>query len=82
MNEEYINLYDAEAGKGLKVVEIVSGREAKRRLLSIGIKFNDILMKLDSPPWGAVLVKNLSTDSTKLAVGRNLARKILVQYVD
>jgi Fe2+ transport system protein FeoA len=75
-----MNLYDAPANKELKVTDIFSGLEAKRRLLSIGIRQSDILIKLNSPPWGAVLVKNISTGSTKLAVGRNLARKIMVDY--
>ena len=73
-----MSLYDAPANTELKVIDIFSGVEAKRRLLSIGIRQSDILVKLNSPPWGAVLVKNVSTGSTKLAVGRNLARKIMV----
>jgi Fe2+ transport system protein FeoA len=75
-----MSLYDAPANTELKVIDIFSGIEAKRRLLSIGIRQSDILVKLNSPPWGAVLVKNVSTGSTKLAVGRNLARKIMVDY--
>ncbi len=75
-----MNLYDAPVNKNLKVVGINSGREAKRRLLSIGIRQSDILIKLTSPPWGAILVKNVSTGATKVAVGRNLAKKIMVEY--
>jgi Fe2+ transport system protein FeoA len=76
-----MNLYDAPVNEELMVTEIVSGREAKRRLLSIGIRQSDVLVKLTSPPWGAILVKNISTGATKVAVGRNLAKKILVKNV-
>jgi len=73
-------LYDAPINTELVVVDINSGKEAKRKLLSIGIRTNDSLVKLTSPGWGAVLVRNISTGSTKLAVGRNLAKKIDVEY--
>ncbi len=75
-----MSLYDAPANIELLVDDILAGREAKRRLLSIGIRQSDIVMKLNSPPWGAILVKNITTGSTKLAVGRNLAGKIMVKY--
>jgi len=73
-------LYDAPVNTELIVVDIDSGKEAKRKLLSIGVRTNDTLVKLTSPGWGAILIQNVSTGSTKLAVGRNLAKKINVEY--
>jgi len=81
MTGNLLSLYDVDEDREVRVVDIVSGREAKRRLMSIGIKYSDILIKLNSPSWGALLVKNISTGSTKIALGRNLAKKIMVEYV-
>ncbi len=81
MIENLLSLYDVDENREVRVVDIFSGREAKRRLMSIGIKYSDILIKLNSPSWGALLVKNMSTGSTKIALGRNLAKKIMVEYV-
>lgn len=81
MTGNLLSLYDVDEDREVRVVDIFSGREAKRRLMSIGIKYSDILIKLNSPSWGALLVKNISTGSTKIALGRNLAKKIMVEYV-
>ena len=75
-----MSLFEAPKNVELKVVEIDAGIDSKRKLLSIGIRPDDFIIKLSSPSIGAILVRNISTGSTRLAVGRGLARKIEVEY--
>jgi len=77
-----MNLLEAPENQKLKVVEINSGKEAKRKLISIGIRINDIILKINSPGLGAILVQNISTESTKVALGKGLGSKINVEVID
>jgi Fe2+ transport system protein FeoA len=74
------NLFEAPDNIELKVKKISSAIESKRKLLSIGIRPDDFIIKLASPTIGAILVRNVSTGSTRLALGRGLARNIEVEY--
>jgi len=60
------------------IVEIKAGMEAKRKLLSMGLHAGDSIIKLNDPRWSPVLIRNLTTGSSKIAIGQGLARKILV----
>ena len=62
-----------------EIVEIRAGMEAKRKLLAMGIHVGDIIVKLNQPHWSPVLIRNLTTNSSKLAIGQGLARKIVVR---
>jgi Fe2+ transport system protein FeoA len=73
-------LTDAPAHVKLKVVEIQSGTDAKRKLNFLGIHINDSLIKLSRTSWGPVLVQGVSNGINKLAVGRGLAKNIIVEY--
>jgi len=61
------------------IVEIASGEEAKRKLLAMGLHAGDAIVKLNQARWSPVLIRNLTTRSSKIAIGRGLARKILVR---
>lgn len=61
-----------------RLVEVRAGAEAKRKLLAMGLHVGDILVKLNDPHWSPVLIRNLTTESTKIAIGQGLARKMLV----
>jgi Fe2+ transport system protein FeoA len=62
-----------------KISEIRAGTEAKRKLLAMGLHVGDVIIKLNQPHWSPVLIRNLTTRSSKLAIGQGLAKKILVE---
>jgi Fe2+ transport system protein FeoA len=61
-----------------QVLAIKAGHEAKRKLLAMGIHVGDSIIKLSDSRWSPVLIQNLTTRSSKIALGQGLARKILV----
>jgi Fe2+ transport system protein FeoA len=61
-----------------RVLEIKAGHEAKRKLLAMGIHVGDTVLKLNDSGWSPVLIRNLTTCSSKIAIGQGLARKIVV----
>ncbi len=77
-----MSLTEAVKEKKLRINAILSGREALRRLSSMGIHVDDELIKLNNPKWGPILVQNISNGTSKMALGRGLAEKILVEYGD
>jgi len=62
-----------------KIVEIKAGMEAKRKLLAMGLHVGDLIVKLNQPHWSPVLIRNLTSSSSKIAIGQGLAKKILVR---
>jgi Fe2+ transport system protein FeoA len=44
----------------------------------MGIHMGDSIAKLNDSRWSPVLIRNLTTRSSKIAIGQGLARKILV----
>ena len=75
-----INLVDAPSNSELEVIEIEAGTSAKQRLISLGVHSGDKIIKYNGSSWGPVLIKNITLDSSKIAIGRGLASKILVSY--
>ena len=75
-----VNLKDAPSHVELEVIEIDAGMGAKKRLISLGVHSGDKLIKFDDPFWGPVLIKNITLDSTKIAIGKGLAKKIIVGF--
>jgi Fe2+ transport system protein FeoA len=76
-----IRLTDAPTDKQLKIVSIEGGHRIHRKLLSLGFHKNDII-ELDSRSIlrGPILVRGLTSD-TSVALGRGIARNILVEIV-
>ena len=75
-----IKLVSAPSGIELEVLEFDAGMDAKKRLISMGIHAGDKLVKLSHSSWGPVLVKNVTLNSSKIAIGKRLASKITVAY--
>jgi len=75
-----INLLDAPSNTELEVLGINAGHMAKQRLISMGIHVEDKLVKYTNSSWGPVLIKNVTLNSTKIAIGRRLASKIMVGH--
>ena len=61
-----------------KIIEIKAGLEARKKLLSMGIHVGDAIVKLNQSRWSPVLIRNLTTRSSKIAIGQGLAKKIIV----
>ena len=75
-----INLEEAPANSELEVLDIDAGHFAYKRLIAMGIHPGDKLKKFNDSSWGPVLVQNITLNSSKIAIGRRLAQKILVSY--
>ena len=75
-----INLLKAPSNIELEVKEIDAGKMAKKRLISMGIHAGDHLVKHSDSSWGPVLVRNVTQNSSKIAIGKRLASTIKVAY--
>jgi len=75
-------LLEVPQGRNFRIVEISGGPGLHRRLLALGFHRGD-LVSLDGEALlgGPLLVRNLTTD-TRIALGRGIARKILVEPVE
>ena len=73
-----VRLTEAPKGKDLEILYIKAGTEARRRLNSMGFHIGDVVLKLSNGKWGPVIVQNISSHTTKTALGRGLAEKIIV----
>lgn len=75
-------LTEAPFNVPLRVVEVLGGHGARRRLLSMGFHKGDVI-ELDSQAIlsGPLVVRNVNTD-TKIALGRGVAQRILVEPLD
>lgn len=76
-----MNLLDAENGKIYRIKEIHGGRGLRIRLRTIGLHAGDLVEKLSEGFGGPLLIKNLSLN-TKIAIGRGMAMKIIVEPVE
>ncbi len=76
MKTMFLNL--VPRGIPQKIIEITAGLEARKKLLSLGIHVGDSIVKLNHSRWSPVLIRNLTTHSSKVAIGQGLAKKILV----
>ncbi len=77
-----ISLLKAPRDAQLKIVDFIGGHGVRRRLLSLGFHKNDII-ELDSRSifGGPILIKDLTSD-TSVALGRGIAKKIMVEIVE
>jgi Fe2+ transport system protein FeoA len=66
------------SGMPQKIVEIKAGLEARKKLLAMGIHVGDSIIKLNHSRWSPVLIRNITTRSSKIAIGQGLANKIWV----
>ena len=77
-----VSLSTAPHHTQLKIIEIEGGHGVKRRLLSLGFHKNDIIqLERQSIMGGPIQVTNLSSD-TSVALGRGVAKKILVEIIE
>ena len=77
-----ISLIDAPKNKQLKIVYYEGGQSIHRRLITLGFHKHDIV-EVDSRSifGGPLLIKDLTTD-VSAALGRGIAKKIMVDIID
>ena len=73
-----MNLLEAPMDVELKIVELGTCSESKRKLNALGMHINDHLTRLNNNKWGPILVRNISGGVNKIAICRGLASKIIV----
>lgn len=74
-------LTEANDEKVLKVVSIEAGKNVKQRLIALGLHPNDLIQVISNPGFGPILIKNLSKDNARIAIGRGIAQKIKVDCI-
>lgn len=77
-----LSLIEAPLDKPLRVVQFLGGHGVRRKLMSLGIHVGDII-EVDSRSLfgGPVLIRSLTNNIT-IAIGRGIARKILVTLIN
>jgi len=77
-----LSLIEAPLDKPLRIVQFLGGHGMRRKLMSLGIHVGDII-EVDSRSLfgGPVLIRSL-TNNTTVAIGRGIARKILVTLIN
>ncbi|MGQ9618593.1 MAG: FeoA family protein [Candidatus Aminicenantia bacterium] len=76
-----MNLLEAENRRIYRITGIFGGRRFRTRLMTIGLHLGDLIEKQTEGLGGPVLVKNISL-YTKIAIGRGMAMKIIVEPVE
>jgi len=75
-------LTEANNEKIVKIVSIDTGKGAKQRLIALGLHPNDLIQIVSNPGFGPILIKNISKNDARIAIGRGIAQKIKVEYVN
>ena len=73
---DFMDLTQIKEGKAVKVVEIAGGKQFQKKIDAIGLRVGSQITKLSAQVLnGPITIK---IGSTKLAIGRGMAKKILV----
>ncbi len=75
-------LSEANNDQIVKIVSIEAGKGAKQRLYALGIHPDDIVQIVSNSNFGPILVKILSKDNARIAIGRGIAQKIKVENIN
>jgi len=66
-------------GSSVRLVSILGGRCIRKRLADLGMNTGDILSVVQSDPCGPMILK---VKESRLAIGRGVAHRILVESLD
>lgn len=67
------------AAEKVRIVAIEGGREMRQRLISMGLRIGSVVRRQNTAWFGPVIV---SAGTTRLAVGRGMAKRIVVEHAD
>jgi len=79
MSSRYLTLAHAAQGIKYKIDKIAGGHGLNSRLMSIGFLPGEIISVINQSGWGPLTV---SVKGSKIALGRGIAHKILIQELD
>lgn len=74
-----IKLTEIPSQKRFRILELQLEPDSRRRLNTMGVHTNDFFVRENESSWGPVLIKNIGSNTSKIALGRNLADKIIVE---
>ncbi len=74
-----MRLSEAPLNVELRISEIKTSKEMKKKLNTLGIQTDELLLKVYDARWGPILVKPLSNGNSKIAIDRNVAKSIKVK---
>ncbi|MBI5326202.1 MAG: ferrous iron transport protein A [Ignavibacteriae bacterium] len=74
-----MRLSEAPLNVELRISEIKTNKEMKRKLNTLGIQTDELLLKIYDAKWGPILVRPLSNGNSKIALDRNVAKSIKVK---
>ncbi|MCD6087953.1 MAG: ferrous iron transport protein A [Candidatus Hydrothermae bacterium] len=76
-----LSLISVPPGTTVKIIQMAGGRGVQMRLFQLGLHPGDTIRILSIGPFGGPLyIENLTT-GVRAAIGRGVARRILVQPV-
>jgi len=75
----FLTLTSAVQGRKYKIDKISGGHGLNSRLLSVGFLPGEVISVINQSRWGPLTV---SVKGSKIALGRGIAHKILVQELD
>jgi ferrous iron transport protein A len=76
-----IDLLQAPCGQALRVVDIAGGENVRRRLFSLGLHPGDRVECVSRGILGGPLLIRPRESGSTIALGRGIARKIIVEVV-
>lgn len=77
-----MTLLEAPEQKRLRISKILDGGFGLRKKLSIlDVHFDDEIIKIKAARWGPLIIQKVAGNS-KIAIGRGIAAKIVVEIID
>jgi len=74
-----VDLSQARSGMVVRVKELLGGQRAITRLREIGLVEGSLVKVIDNPIIGPIIIE---VNGTKIALGRGMARKVIVEPVE
>ncbi len=74
-----MDLSQARSGMVVRVKELLGGQRAITRLREIGLVEGSLVKVIDNPIIGPIIIE---VNGTKIALGRGMARKVIVEPVE
>ncbi len=77
-----MTIADAKKGKNVRIKDFTGGWGFRRKILSLGIEPGDeVVVVAGMEETGPFIIENL-TKGTKIAIGRGMAQKIIVEEIE
>ncbi len=74
-----MDLSQVKSGMVVRVKELLGGQRAVTRLREIGLVEGSLVKVIDNPIIGPIIIE---VNGTRIALGRGMARKVIVEPVE